>query len=219
MKNVDWKIIVITVLITWSPMIVGAIIYQDMPEMIAAHFNIYGQPDAYMNKEIILFVLPLAMGFLQIFTCYASDTNNVNAVQKPKVEYIAKFIIPVLSFVVYFLSIGYSIGIQFDMRLIMMIVIGCLFLLIGNYLPKTSGTYKTKVALFKKFKNSKLYNYDPALRQKMYRIQGITFVIFGFLSILSVLLPVEYSFAVIMLLIFVVIVETIVFLKEIYRRG
>ncbi|MEG0076581.1 DUF1648 domain-containing protein [Anaerorhabdus sp.] len=219
MRKVDWKIIVITTAITWSPMIVGAILYQDMPKMIASHFNIYGQPDAYMPKEIILFVLPFIMGLLQIFTCYLNDVRNIDALQKPKVEYIAKFIIPVLSFIVYFLSISYSIGIHYDMRLVMMMLIGSIFILIGNYLPKTSGTYKTKVALFSKNKDSKLYNFDPVLRKKMYRVQGITFVLFGFLCILSVLLPAEYSFGVIILLLIVSLLEATWFILRIYRKD
>lgn len=218
MKKVDWKIIVITVLIIWSPMIVGAIVYKDMPEMVASHFNIYGQPDAYLNKWMILFGLPIVMSFFQIFCCYINDIRNVNALQKPKVEYIFKCIIPVLNFVVYFLCIGYTLGIHYDMRLVMMTLMGCIFLLIGNYLPKTSGTYKTNVSLIKKFENLKWYNYNPALRQKMYRIQGITFVIFGFLFILSVLVPAVYSVSVVILMIIVMLGETMYFVRIIYKE-
>lgn len=218
-KNVDWKIIILTVLITWSPIVVGVILYKDMPEMIASHFNISGQPDAYMHKSIILFVLPLIMGIVQIFVCTINDIKNADVVEKPKVEMIFKFIIPIISIVVYFLTVGFALGIKFDMRLVMMIFIGIIFLLIGNYLPKTSGYYRTKVALTSRLANSKYYQLDPSLRQRIYRTQGYIFVIFGFLYILSVLLPAEYSVACIILSILTLLIQTLMVFIKIYRKA
>ena len=40
MKNINWKIVIITSLVCLLPIVLGIIFYQQLPEQMPVHFNI-----------------------------------------------------------------------------------------------------------------------------------------------------------------------------------
>ncbi len=217
MSNVKWKTLIITSLLCLAPILVGIYYYNELPEMVAIHFNFQGQPDSYIQKNIFIFLLPIVMALLQAFVCYKNDVVN-KGVKTPRVEYIFKSILPITCFIVYLLSIGISMGVRLDLRRIMLAFLGILFILIGNYMPKTSGNYRTKVMLngnmtgigfFRKY-----YNMDPNVRKKHYTVFGYMLFTIGIIYLVTIFLN-EYAtmFVVIGTILLTVIYSCWIFIK------
>lgn len=184
MSNVKWKILIFTTLLCLVPIIIGVYYYNDLPNMVAIHFNFQGKPDSFAPKVLFVFGFPLLMAILQAFICYKNDVVN-KGLKTPRVEYIFKSILPLVSFVIYLLSIGITLGVNLDLRKIMLVFLGVLFMLIGNYMPKTSGSYRTKVTLnWGIFKN--YYNIDSNERKKHYTIYGYLLFVTGLLYVIAI---------------------------------
>ena len=94
-------------------------------------------------------------------------------------EQLSKWVIPVVTVVLYFVTLGYSMGWAIDIRRVAVFLAGILFVVLGNYLPKLSYV--------------KHYNLEPEVAKKINRFTGFGMVIMGILGLLSILLPEEAS--------------------------
>ncbi|GKX27655.1 hypothetical protein SH1V18_01350 [Vallitalea longa] len=75
----------------------------------------------------------------------------------------------------------------------------------GNYIPKTNNNYTHGIRPKSLVNNKRLW-------RKANRTMGFTFVILGILTMVSIVLPVNYSIYAVVLTITVVIIETVIFM-------
>lgn len=207
MKKINWKILILTSFVCVLPMILGVAIYDKMPEQMPVHFNINNEVDRYASKNFALFGLPIIMLAMQIFTCLISDISENKKGKEPKIIAIAKWIIPVLTIVIYIITIQVALGNLLDVRKWIMLVLSVIYILIGNYMPKVSYE-QMKGKMHPMPRDEKKY-------RKMIRKLGYTFVIFGFAMLASVFFKPAVSFVVVMVMIIVLLVESIlIYIKK-----
>lgn len=201
MKKIDWKILILTCIICVLPVIAGAVVYDKLPETMAVHFNVNNEPNGFASKDFALFGLPGLMIAMQIFCCVISDINEEKKGNKPKFISIVKWVIPVLTILVSTLTIQIGLGSTVDVRKAVMLFLGILYIILGNYMPKVSYD-QMQGKMHPMPKDDKGY-------RKMVRLMGYTFVIFGFLSLASIFLGAMASCIIIVAMIVVLLVETI----------
>ena len=204
MKKIDWKTLIITVLVCFIPIVIGVIFYNKMPDEMAMHFGMNNKPDVYASKNFVLFLIPVIMILLQVFCCVISDINGAKKKNSPKVIGIVKWIVPVLSIVIYITMIVYSLGYDLDIRRIICTVIGLIFMILGNYMPKMSFEDATNI-MYPKPKDAKKF-------MSVSKVIGYTFVVLGLLLIISVVLKPMYSYGVLILTAVITIIEAIYFI-------
>lgn len=195
MKRINKKILMITIIVCLLPILVGIIFYNSLPEKVAIHFNLSNQPDNYFSKTGFIFGMPIIMVFLQIFCCLVSDLSNKNLEVNKKVITIYKWIIPILTIVLYGVTICYALGKELDIRKIVMCIIGILFIVIGNYTPKVIGSVP--------------HLQNEKLKRRLTRLIAYLFIANGILAIFSILFQPMISVAVIAIAILEVILLTI----------
>lgn len=173
MKKSDLRILIITVLICLAPMILGGALYNQLPEQMPIHFTVNDIPDNYAHKNFALFGLPLIMAIVQFFSLFVTMKRNMkdNQNKLPIIMKIFYLFIPVITVLVYLLMISYSIGIDVYIGKSICLIIGILFILIGNYMPKID--YETGKKIFHPIPK------DEKSFRKMNRFTGYTFVILG----------------------------------------
>ena len=94
--------------------------------------------DNYGSKEFAVFGLPIFMMLIQALLCIISDISNKGE-NKYKITTIAKWIIPILTVIIYFMTIGIALGYNnIDVRKIVCFCLGIIFILIGNYIPRVA---------------------------------------------------------------------------------
>ena len=194
MKKINKKVLIITSIFCILPIIIGLAFYNTLPENIAIHFNINNNPDNYFPKAIFVFGMPVIMLIMQVFCCIISDLSDKNPEANKKAITVYKWIIPILSIIIYCVTIMYSTGKAIDIRKIIMCILGIMFIVMGNYLPKTIGSHK-----FPKIK-------DEKIEKKMLRMSGYILILNGIFSIISILFKPVVSIVLLGLL----ILETII---------
>lgn len=191
MKKINFKVLIITSIVCLLPIILGVIYYNELPESIAIHFDINNNPDGYFSKNAFIFGMPFIMLAIQVFCCIVNDINDKNQEANKKASKVFKWIIPILSIVMYSVTIMYAVDSSIDIRKVVMIILGIIFIVVGNYTPKTKGN------VYVKFRNVT----DENIRKNIARISGYMLILNGILSIMSILFNQIVSVAVVILVI------------------
>lgn len=113
----------------------GVIVYTKIPDRIATHFGINGEPDSWSPKVFAVFGLPLVLAALHMIACII--TNLDERTEKQKITGILHFVIPSVAFAVQTMIILYALGILSDVVTVSTCILSLLFIVLGNYLPKT----------------------------------------------------------------------------------
>lgn len=176
-SKVDIKILIITVIICLLPIIYGIVNYNNMAENVAIHFDYNNNPDNWIPKWCAL-LLPVPMALLQCFLCITSDKKLENAQANRKIVNLSKLIIPLITVVIYILTINNAIGVKTDIRKIVCIMLGVILIIAGNYMPKTKQNIIVGLRTYQTIMDEKKW-------AKMNRLMGIIFMISGLAIFIS----------------------------------
>lgn len=176
MKNK--KIIAISFILLLIPILVGIVFYNKMPDILPTHFDINGVPDKYSSKFSALFWLPAFMILIQVFMIFMLNKDPRKNYQSEKLYTISLLIIPILNLVITYVTISYGLGSKIDIVKILMFAMGILFLVIGNFLPKSKRNYTMGIRTQWTLSNDFIW-------EKTHRLGGFTFVIAGFITLIS----------------------------------
>ena len=169
--------------------IFNILFYDKMPAELPTHWNFQGQADDYSSK---FDAMVLTHGFLvvmNIFMCFMLDNDPRNKKQKNFLMTLSKLAMPAIMIVVYTITVMVGLGRDVNVSIIIPLFVGLLFIVIGNYLPKTKRNYTMGIKL------PWTLNSDENWR-RTHRLGGICFVIIGLCLILSVFLKSEIVFLV-----------------------
>lgn len=194
MKKINYKILLVTCIVTLFPIVLGLIFYNKLPDTVAIHFDINNNPNGYFSKNAFVFGMPVLMVALQLFLCVISDVTDKYPEANRKMMIVGKWIIPILSIILYIVTVMYAIGNKLDIRKIVMFILGILFVIMGNYLPKTKGNINLINKIFEQ-------EY-----KKVSRISGYFMILNGLLFLASNLFSQYVSIFVVCLAILEIIV-------------
>lgn len=200
MNKIDWKNLTFSCVICMLPIIMGFYFYDALPDTLAIHFDINNNADGFASKDFTLFGLPMIMVALQTFGWIMSDLNKKGD-KKIKAIEVAKWFIPIVTIIVYTMTVLVGLGKSINVGKVASIILGVLFILTGNYMPKMS---------YEEAKG----NINPlpkteASYKEMVRTLGYSLVIGGFLAITSILCEGKISLITIFGVCVVVFIESI----------
>lgn len=188
------------------PMVLGLLLWNRLPEQITTHWGINNTPDGWTGKGIVVFGLPLLMLAVQWIGVMLTSLDPKMKDTDGKPLKIVLWLCPVLCLVVSCVIYGYALGIDLNMDNVALLVVGMLFLVIGNYLPKCKQSYTLGIKLPWTLKNEANWNATHRLGGKVWMLGGLLLMLCVFapknllaialLVILPglVLVPVVYSF-------------------------
>ncbi len=198
-KFIKWKSLLTTCAVCLLPILLGLALWDKLPETMAIHFDINNNPDNFASKEFVVFILPLLMVLLQAFCCFINDVNAAKHGERKKFERATKWIIPVMTVILQVVTLGYALGWSLDIRRIAAFIVGVIFLVIGNYLPKLDYI--------------KNYDVNTEKARRINRFIGYETVVMGILYLISIFLPPLATVVCLFLLVPYVVISVIVGIK------
>lgn len=176
MKKIDFKTLIITCIFCLLPIILGVVYYDNLPDRVAIHFDINNNPDNYFPKAIFVYLMPVFMVLIQIFCCMTTDLADKHKEANKKATRVFKWIIPFITVLLYVVTLLFNLKYVIDIRAYIMIMLGMMFIVVGNYTPKTIGGVYNK------------HNFkDEGVQKRITKIVSYLFIAFGILLIISVL--------------------------------
>ncbi len=190
MKKINYDILLLTSIMCLVPMLFGLCCYQDLPEMVATHFDINNNPNGFMSRDMFVFGIPVIMMLIQAFVCIMLDLKSKNADKKNKSLFMYKLFIPLISVLMYVMIILYAMTFGIDISKVAMLILGVLFIVIGIDLPNTTDDSHIN---FPRINDEKVY-------MKTKKVFGIIFIIDGVITLITSFFDSRYLLGIILLL-------------------
>lgn len=168
--------ILISSLVCLAPIILALILWGKLPDELPIHFNASGEADNYASKAVACFGLPSLMLLLNLIVGFgiSSDPKKENA--NPVIVSVALWLCPVLSLILMPITMYKGMGYDIPIAIIVQALIGLLFIVIGNYLPKSRQSYTVGIRLPWTLADEDNWN-------KTHRFAGFIWVPGGFLML------------------------------------
>ena len=197
------KTLIITSLILLIPMIAGLLLWDQLPEQVPTHWGINGEVDRWSSKGFAVFGISPIMIVMQWVCLFASTLDprykNYNHKMMKLVLWICPAINLILHAMMYTTALGYSLSVE----VIMPLLVGAMFVVIGNWLPKCEQTYTMGIKLPWTLNSEANWNATHRLGGKVWVAGGIFTMIsalFGnfwlllVVLIVMVVVPTVYSY-------------------------
>lgn len=184
------KTIIITSVLSLSPMIAGLILWNKLPAQIPIHFGINGEADGWSSKPFAVFALPLFMIAMHLICVFATRIDPKSKNISDKVFTLILYIIPCVSLLMCAMIYPVALGKDVNVSVITMIFVGITFVLIGNYLPKCKQSYTIGIKLPWTLDDSENWNKTHALAGKLWVICGLIIIVTSFLESPYIFIPV-----------------------------
>ncbi|MFO7152743.1 MAG: SdpI family protein [Bacillota bacterium] len=193
--------------------IVGIAVYPRLPDMVPSHWNISGQVDGYMSKTAHIVFLPtMVLGIYLLLSIAPVIDPKPESYEKFRSVYEVFRVILVLIFsTLYIATTLYAIGVPISIGKLMMLIMGLMFVFLGNYMGKIRHNYTFGIKTPWTLANEEVWN-------KTHRISGPLWVAAGFVWILSLFLKEEIGFFLGMGSIFAVTIFGFVYSYLLFRR-
>ena len=132
MKNNMQRVIGNIVILT--PVIVGLAFYKQLPNQIAIHFNVEEQANGFMDRNLAIVALPFLA--LVIYNLLFSYFKQITI---PFLKEFMLWLVPISAVLIQGLILTVALGGHVQVRLTVIWLVALIFLVIGNYLPKSIG--------------------------------------------------------------------------------
>ena len=209
-SNQKWKV-VLSCLFSMMPLFVGLVLWNKLPDRLPTHFNYLGEPDQYSSRGFTVFGLGSILFVLNILALYITgrDPKNVNVSES--VMNMVLLLVPFLALYLSLLVYGSVLGVKLSVEKWSMLLMGGMFVLIGNYLPKCRQNHTIGIRLPWTLNDAEVWD-------RTHRLAGYLYVLTGIAIIVSALLVKKNGFIVFMVMMMVTTLFSIIYPCVIYRR-
>ena len=173
---------IITSIIILAPIVAGLLLWNQLPAEMATHFGSDGEPDGWSSKEFAVIGLPLFLlavhWFCAAFTGVDPKKENISN----KMMTLILWICPVVAIVGDGSMYLYALNNSINTTIIGVILVGCLLLVLGNYMPKMKQSYTLGIKLPWTLNSEENWNRTHRLAGWITMLAGVIVLIGGFIE-------------------------------------
>lgn len=189
MKQNKGKLIITSIVIL-IPMVIGLLLWAQLPERIPSHWGIDGEIDGWSSKTFAVFGFPALLLVVHWICVIVSSADPGSKNYHPKMLTLVLWICPVLSLILNSLVYATALGYSLDVEIIMPLLVGLLFVIVGNLLPKCRQSYTMGIKLPWTLASEENWNKTHRFGGKVWVIGGVLTMATAFLGSFWVLLVV-----------------------------
>ncbi|WP_455791803.1 SdpI family protein [Clostridium butyricum] len=168
------------VIIIACSILLTIIVYNKLPDLVPTHWNTMGEIDKYSPKAFGAFMAPVIMIFTWSGMKFLPkiDPRKKNYEKFDKSYSVIVSILLTFFLVIHAVTLLAALGYGISIEKIIPLIVGVLFIVIGNYLPKSKSNF------FYGIKTPCTLSSEVSWR-KTHRLGGKLFVVAGIVCILS----------------------------------
>ena len=204
-KNSLKKTIIVTSIVTLLPILAGLFWWEQLPDRMATHFGIDNIPNGWSSKGFTVFGIPFVCFICHLLCTAATLTDPKREKINDKIMKLILWITPIVSIVCMATIYGYALNYSFDMERITNLLMGILFVVIGNYMPKCKQNYTVGIKIPWTLDNEENWNRTHRLAGWLWVLTGVFILLNGIFKLVSLvfvlpviiivsLIPMIYSF-------------------------
>lgn len=197
------KTMMLTSVIILVPIVIGLLLWDKLPAQIATHFDSNGVADGWSPKGFAVFGMPIFLLIVHWFCMAFTSVDPKNQNFSDKVITLVMWICPVVSIVGNGATYLYALDNSVNTVPIAYMLLGCAFIVIGNYMPKMKQSYTIGIKVPWALNSEENWNRTHRLAGYMYMLAGVVTIVGGFVEkfwlglialLIASLVPTVYSF-------------------------
>ena len=197
--------IVLTTIMTALPVLLGLALWSRLPETIATHFDANGVPNGWSSRAVAVLGLPAFLVAAHLLCAFGTMMDPKRKNIQDKMYKLVLWICPVVSILVCTCVYLYALGVDVDMARIAGLMVGVMFIIVGNYLPKCRQSYTMGIKLPWTLNDEENWNATHRFGGWLWMAGGVIFLLLTFLNAMNTLwtlglillmvgLPTAYSY-------------------------
>ena len=206
--KINKKLLAITTIIILLPIIIGLLFWEQLPETMATHWGNDNQPNGWSSKPMAVFGIPAVIAALHVFCLIVTYADPKKSNIGAKAMGIVYWILPAVSVAVMSATYAYALGIGVNIGMICCLLMGIIFIALGNYLPKAKLNYTFGYKIPWTLNSEENWN-------KTHRLAGWLMVICGFAFIVNAFILSEWVFG----FCIVAAIAPIIYSYVLYKKG
>ncbi len=176
--------IIVSLILIAAAVIAGLLLWNQLPEQMASHWNVNDQVDDTMPKFWGVFLMPLAtLGMLLLFLFLpGADPLRANIAEFRQSFNV--FIVCIIGFMLYIhaLTLAWNIGARFSMSAAMLPIMGVLFIVTGYLLRNAKRNFFIGIRTPWTLSSDMVWEKTHKLGAVLFMISGVLAVAGGFLG-------------------------------------
>ena len=204
-------ILIITSIVILLPIVFGLIKWNELSDTFATHWGTDGNADGYSGKAFAVFGLPLILLAFHWLCIFITEKDNRGNRQNKNLMNIVIWIIPVLSLLVNGVIYMAALGKEIEPTGSILLLMGILFILIGNYMPKCRQNFTLGIKISWTLANEENWN-------ATHRVAGKLWVVGGIIILFGILLPFEAAMIVMLGVLLVMVLVPVIYSGLYYKK-
>lgn len=176
------KTIILTTIVMLLPILIGFLLWDKLPDKVPIHWNAAGEIDGWSSKGFAIFGIPVFLFAVHWICLLMTKVDPKHKNHPDKMMRIVLWICPVISVFMCIVVYGTALGMELMVDKIVIAMVGLMFIIVGNYLPKCQQSYTLGIKIPWTLNDEENWNYT-------HRIGGRLWVVCGFVFLVSMLLP------------------------------
>jgi len=176
------KLLILTNIVMLIPVAIGLLLWNQLPERIPSHWDINGNIDSWSSKTFVVFGIPALFLALHWICVIASSTDPKHKNYHPKMIRLVLWICPIIGLVLFTLVYASALGYPLKIEIVMPLLVGLMFIILGNLLPKCRQTYTLGIKLPWTFASEENWNKTHRFAGKLWVAGGILTMATAFLG-------------------------------------
>lgn len=181
MKPNRWALLASSILIL-LPVVFGLVFWAKLPEQMPTHWGIDGTVDGWSSRPFAVFGLPALLLLLHWVCIFFTGKDPKNKGQNGKVFTLVLWTTPIISLFTGGMMYAAALGKEVQPSGFTALLLGCIFLAVGNYLPKCKQNHTIGIKVKWTLENEENWN-------ATHRFGGKVWVIGSFLVLACAFLP------------------------------
>lgn len=171
------KTMIFTSILILLPILAGVMLWNQLPAEIATNFGTKNEVTDTSSKPFVVFGIPLFMLVLQWIYLIATVNDPKKKNISKKILGVLLWLVPIITILTMSLIYLNALGIPVNVGRFANLLIGVLFMVIGNYLPKCRQNYSVGIRCAWTLSSEENWNRTHRLAGWVYLLAGILFLV------------------------------------------
>lgn len=182
--------LILTTIVLLLPILIGLLLWNRLPDQIPSHWDVNGEVDGWSSKAFAVFFFPALLLAVHWLCVLASCADPKSKEYHPKAAQLVLWTCPVLSLLLNTMVYAAALGYEINIEIIMPLLVGLMFIIVGNLLPKMRQSYTMGIKLPWTLHNEENWNKTHRFGGKVWVIGGIITMATAFVGSFWILLGV-----------------------------
>lgn len=184
------KQMILASIIILLPIVAGIILWDQLPDSMPAHWNFDGEVDRWTSKATAVFFYPFLLLAVHWICIVGTSLDPKRKNQPEKVLTLLMWLLPVMSIVLNGSIYAVAMNKDVNIEVIISLLVGVIFTIIGNYLPKCKQNYTIGIKIPWTLDSEENWNRTHRFGGIVWTISGIIIILLSFINAIQLMLPI-----------------------------